>query len=123
MVPEYTHIMELKIMTGKRTIAVMSLFFNCLLGLLVGPALSSDGGIREQEQPQVLQAWNQHGIRSGYIESSASGLRFYPYSPDDKVQPGQLLSFQVSFPLGNWKVGVLSRLPVPTRAFGLDLSE
>jgi hypothetical protein len=63
----------------------------------------------------VVKAWKDAGATVGWMKEDENGiLRFL-----EKAEPGALPAFQ----LGEWKDGLVGKLPLPKAAFGLYLAK
>ena len=87
-----------------------------LVALTIG---ISSAHAAEPEKPPVplpaklVESWNKAGANEGWMGLDRAG----GFSTDEKGQPGQIPAFSLT----ELKKGVVGRLPVPERPFGLSL--
>jgi Leucine-rich repeat (LRR) protein len=82
------------------------------------PAVGQAAAQHPERLPDVIvKAWEQAGADVGWMRFDPSGM--LEFSQAVEGEPGDLPAFGIHV----WKSGVVSRLPLPPKAFGLDLRE
>ena len=94
-------------------------FVNVVAASLVGVAsmLAVEPGQRPSPLPaEIVAEWKKEGARVGWL--GRTGVGYLVFHGDDQSMEADVSAFQFK----PWQAGVIGRLPVPPRGFGISLS-